>query len=89
MECRQSEIAVGAQIYSSQHHTILIFLQMPFPGMQIENEYGFCPLAPDAKYLSFLKDRIHQYLGEDTIIYTTDPPSVINKGTIPGKDVYS
>lgn len=57
--------------------------------MQIENEYGFCPLAPDAKYLSFLKDRIHQYLGKDTIIYTTDPPSVIDKGTIFGRDVYS
>ncbi len=57
--------------------------------MQIENEYGFCPLAPDAQYLDFLEDRIHRYLGKDTIIYTTDPPSVINKGTIRGKDVYS
>lgn len=57
--------------------------------VQIENEYGFCHLSPDQEYLEFLKDRIHKYLGKDTIIYTTDPPSVIQKGTLRGSEVYS
>jgi beta-galactosidase len=56
---------------------------------QIENEYGFCWREPDRKYLEFLEDKVHQYLGSDALIYTTDPPSVIQKGSLPGKDVYS
>ena len=32
---------------------------------------------------------MHKYLGDDVIIYSTDPPSVIQRGTLPGEEVYS
>ena len=57
--------------------------------MQIENEYGFCWRSPDLPYLQFLVDKIHQYLDKDVIIYTTDPPWIIENGTIAGNEVYS
>lgn len=64
-------------------------LEIMRPVLQIENEYGFCWRAPDRKYLQFLTDKLRLYLGEDVIIYSTDPPAVIERGTLPGKDVFS
>lgn len=56
---------------------------------QVENEYGFCDNSPDLPYLTFLRDLAAEILGEETILYTTDPPYVVEKGSMWGKQVYS
>lgn len=57
--------------------------------MQIENEYGFCWRGPDRKYLRFLSDKLRQYMGEDVLIYTTDPPDYVERGSLPGDEVFT
>lgn len=58
-------------------------------GVKVENEYGFCENSPDAAYLTFLRDLASQLLGPETLLYTTDPPYVAEKGSLWGKQVYS
>jgi beta-galactosidase len=55
--------------------------------VQIENEYGFC--GTDAGYLRHLKTSAHQLLGEDVLLYTTDPAHVASTGTLPGDEVFT
>lgn len=54
---------------------------------QIENEFGF--LGPNERYLRHLLATARASLGEEALIYTTDPPPNLGKGTLPGADVYS
>lgn len=54
---------------------------------QIENEFGF--LGPNERYLRHLLATARASLGADALIYTTDPPPNLGKGTLPGADVYS
>ena len=55
--------------------------------VQIENEFGFCG-QPDQAYLRHLADLVRKHLGPDVLIYTTDPPDVLDIGTLPN-EVYS
>ncbi|KAK9836149.1 hypothetical protein WJX81_004982 [Elliptochloris bilobata] len=55
--------------------------------VQIENEFGF--LGPNEAYLRHLLASARAALGEDALIYTTDPPPNVNKGSLYGGDVYS
>ncbi len=55
--------------------------------VQIENEFGF--IGPNVPYLKELLRIARANLGEDVIIYTTDPPPRLANGTIPGPDVYT
>ena len=54
---------------------------------QIENEFGF--LGPNEPYLRHLLASARAALGDDALIYTTDPPPNIQKGSLAGGDVYS
>ena len=55
--------------------------------MQIENEYGFC--GSSKVYLRHLAATARRHLGNDTILYTTDPPAIAPKGSIYGEEVYT
>ena len=60
----------------------------PVVMVQIENEYGFC--GDDAEYIRQLLRVAKHHLGDDGVVYyTTDPPSVIDKGTLKGGEIYS
>jgi beta-galactosidase len=50
--------------------------------VQIENEYG--SYNCDKKYLGFLRDLAKKHLGNDVVLYTTDPPAVIQCGSVDG-----
>lgn len=52
----------------------------------MENEYGFC--GDNKDYLQHLVATARTHLGNDIILYTTDPPGVINRGTLAGGEVY-
>lgn len=54
--------------------------------LQVENEFGF--IGPNEKYLRHLVGTVRASVGDDVLIYTTDPPPNIAKGTIPGHEVY-
>jgi beta-galactosidase len=49
---------------------------------QAENEFGF--IGPDMTYMTHMISTIRNY-ANSVILYTTDPPGVITKGT-PGMD---
>ena len=53
---------------------------------QVENEYGFC--GDSKPYLRNLIGVARKAMG-DVVIFTTDPPSIIEKGSIAGDEVYS
>lgn len=55
--------------------------------LQMENEYGFC--GSDKVYLRHLVARAHELLGDDVILYTTDPPANVAKGSLLGDEVYT
>ena len=54
--------------------------------MQVENEFGF--VGPNEEYMEHLVGTVRSVLGDDFIIYTTDPPPNIAKGSIAGDSVY-
>ena len=54
--------------------------------MQVENEFGF--VGPNEEYIKHLVGTVRSVLGGDFIIYTTDPPPNIAKGSIAGDPVY-
>ena len=62
-------------------------LTAPPRGAQIENEFGF--LGPNEPYLRHLLASARAALGEGALIYTTDPPPNIQKGSLAGGDLYS
>ncbi|KAK9099328.1 hypothetical protein Syun_026373 [Stephania yunnanensis] len=61
----------------------------PIIMIQIENEYG--SYANDKSYLHHLVSLARRHLGSNTILYTTDGGSraTLDKGTIPGANVFS
>lgn len=67
----------------------LLSILLPFKDKilmyQIENEYGFC--GSDKEYLRHLAAKARQVLGEDVLLYTTDPVHVAPMGSLPGDEV--
>ena len=55
--------------------------------LQVENEYGF--IGEDKPYIRHLVGLVRQHLGNEILIYTTDPPDVVHKGSLPGDEVFS
>ncbi|CAL8467305.1 g6842 [Coccomyxa elongata] len=55
--------------------------------VQVENEFGF--VGPNEKYMRHLVGTMRASLGDDALIYTTDPPPNIAKGSLPGDEVFS
>ena len=53
----------------------------------MENEYGFC--GDSKSYLRNLIAAAKAAFGEDMIIFTTDPPSIVEKGSLEGDEVYT
>ena len=71
----------------SAHQLLPAELQPEVQHAQIENEYSFCG-QPDRPYLEHLVATVRHHLGPDVLIYTTDPPDVLDIGTLP-TEVYS
>ncbi|KAK9816677.1 hypothetical protein WJX72_003581 [[Myrmecia] bisecta] len=59
----------------------------PIVMVQVENEYGF--FGPDPDYIRHLAALAKSALGDEAVIFTTDPPSIIANGTLAGDQVYS
>ena len=55
--------------------------------LQIENEYGF--VGGDLNYVRHLVNLAQGILGKEAILYTTDPPPVVQKGSLPGDEVFT
>ncbi|CAF0759614.1 unnamed protein product [Brachionus calyciflorus] len=60
----------------------------PIITVQVENEYGSYYTC-DKKYTGELRDMFKKYLGDDVVLFTTDPPRLfgLTCGTV--KDVYA
>ena len=56
-------------------------------ALQVENEYGYC--GSDSSYIRHLVQVARGILGDDVILYTTDPPTLAAAGSLPGKEVYT
>ena len=52
----------------------------------MENEFGF--VGPNEKYMRHLVGTVRTVLGDDLIIYTTDPPPNIAAGSLADDSVY-
>lgn len=55
--------------------------------LQVENEYGYC--GSDKAYLRHLLATARQQLGNDVILFTTDPPDLVHLGSLPGEEVFT
>ena len=55
--------------------------------LQVENEYGFC--GSSKAYIRSLIATAKEAFGKDMIIFTTDPPSIVERGSIAGDEVYT
>ena len=55
--------------------------------MQVENEYGYC--GSSKTYLRNLIATAKASLGKEAVIFTTDPPYNVEKGSLPGDEVYT
>ena len=53
---------------------------------QVENEFGF--VGPDEDYIRHLIGTARSMLGDEIIVYTTDPPTNVGKGSLTGDEVY-
>ncbi len=56
-------------------------------SLQVENEYGYC--GSDSGYIRHLVQVAREILGDDVILYTTDPPTLAEAGSLSGKEVYT
>ena len=56
-------------------------------SLQVENEYGYC--GSDSGYIRHLVQVARGILGDDVILYTTDPPTLAEAGSLSGKEVYT
>ena len=54
---------------------------------QVENEYGYC--GNDSSYIRHLVRVARGILGNDVILYTTDPPTLAAAGSVPSGEVYT
>ena len=52
---------------------------------QVENEYGYC--GSNTVYLRHLLATARQQLGDNVILFTTDPPDIARLGSLPGAEV--
>ncbi|GAB4821127.1 hypothetical protein N2152v2_008173 [Parachlorella kessleri] len=59
----------------------------PVVMVQIENEYGFC--GDDKEYIRHLIRTARTHLGDDIILFTTDPPPQADRGSIAGDEIYT
>lgn len=57
------------------------------PYVQVENEYGFC--GNNKPYLRNLIQAAKRNFGEEMVVFTTDPPTIIEDGSIKGDEVFS
>ena len=56
--------------------------------MQLENEYGFLRVENDKRYMRHLVHLARRDLGDDILLFTTDPPPVLEYGSLPGDEIY-
>ena len=70
------ESALEKAVWSSRVHVL---------AGQVENEFDF--VGPNEKYMRHLVGTVRASLGDDVLIYTTDPPPNIAKGSLPGDEV--
>ncbi|KAK9828756.1 hypothetical protein WJX72_001937 [[Myrmecia] bisecta] len=60
----------------------------PILMVQIENEFGNLK-RDDQPYLRHLVATARAALGDEVVLYTTDPPPNVHKGSLPGDEVYT
>ena len=56
--------------------------------MQLENEYGFIGDAHDKHYMRHLVRLARKALGDDIVLFTTDPPPNVEKGSLPDDEIF-
>ncbi|KAL0030525.1 hypothetical protein WJX79_001635 [Trebouxia sp. C0005] len=61
----------------------------PVVMVQLENEYGFIGDAHDKQYMRHLVKLARKALGDDIVLFTTDPPPVVEKGSLPDDEIFS
>ena len=57
------------------------------PLAQVENELGF--FKDDKAYVRHLVATARRHLGNDVVLYTTDPPAVAARGSLLGGEVFT
>lgn len=63
--------------------------QSALTAVQLENELGFVNGPDNQAYLRHLYKVARSHLGQDVLIYTTDPPPNVAKGSLQGEEVYT
>lgn len=53
----------------------------------MENEYGYC--GSDPAYIRHLLGTARAALGDDVILFTTDPPALAASGSLPGGELFT
>ncbi|KAK9787022.1 hypothetical protein WJX73_010761 [Symbiochloris irregularis] len=62
----------------------------PIVMLQLENELGFANEGRHMQdYLRHLYKAARKHLGQEVLIYTTDPPPNVEKGSLMGEDVFT
>ena len=61
----------------------------PILMVQIENEFGLCNGGNDTVYLQHLAALAKEILGDETVLFTTDPAHAAAGGTLPGDAVFT
>ncbi|KAG7674146.1 putative Beta-galactosidase 17 [Nannochloris sp. 'desiccata'] len=61
----------------------------PVLMVQIENEFGLCNNGNDPVYLRHLAALAKELLGEDQVLFTTDPAHAAAGGSLPGDEVFT
>ncbi|KAK9790354.1 hypothetical protein WJX73_002613 [Symbiochloris irregularis] len=62
----------------------------PVLMVQLDNEYGYVEWAPRNKdYIRWLATLAKQHLGNQTMLFTTDPPDIAEAGTLPESEIYT
>ena len=56
--------------------------------MQLENEYGFIGSADDKRYMRHLVKLARKALGDEIVLFTTDPPPNVEKGSLPDDEIF-
>ncbi|KAL3131686.1 hypothetical protein ABBQ38_007978 [Trebouxia sp. C0009 RCD-2024] len=61
----------------------------PVAMVQLENEYGFIGKADDKHYMRHLVKLARKALGDEIVLFTTDPPPNVEKGSLPDDEIFS
>ena len=56
--------------------------------LQLENEYGFIGDAHDKQYMRHLVKLARKALGDEIVLFTTDPPPNVEKGSLPDDEIF-